>query len=68
MKMFVTDVEKALDSVVKTCDGDGSGECHVVFTRHGGTIVNVDEMGGSYTIGKTGIVKGAGEFTLFSSG
>ena len=25
-----------------------------VFTRHGGTIINVDEMKGSYTVGKAG--------------
>ena len=64
-EMLVTDVKKALSSVATTCDGDGSGECHVLFTRHGGTIVNVDAMSGSYTVGKTGVVKGAGEFTSF---
>ena len=42
-----------------------SDECHVLFTRHGGTIVNVDELRGSYTVGKTGVVKGVGELTSF---
>ena len=65
-KMLVTDVKKALKSVATTCDGDGSGECHVlIITKHGGTIVNVDAMNGSYTVGKTGVVKGAGELTSF---
>ena len=61
--MLVTDVKKALKIVATTCDGDGGGECHVLFTRQGGTIINVDGLGGSYTVGKTGIVKGAGELT-----
>ena len=30
--MLVTDVKKALKSVVTTCDGDSSGECHVLVT------------------------------------
>lgn len=64
-KLLFTDVKKALESVATTCDGDGGGECHVLFTRHGGTIINVDSLGGSYTVGKTGIVKGVGEFTAF---
>ena len=64
-KMLVTDVKKALKSVATTCDGDGSGECHVLFTKPGGTIVNVDAMSGSYTVGKTGVAKGAGELTSF---
>ena len=61
--MLVTDVKKALKSVATTCDGDGSGECRVLFTKHGGTIVNVDAMSVSYALGKTGVVKGAGELT-----
>ena len=44
-KMLVTDVKKALKSVATTCDGNGGGECHVLFTKHGGTIINVDGMG-----------------------
>ena len=32
---------------------------------HRGTIVNVDAPKGSYSIGKTGLVKGAGELTDF---
>ena len=63
--MFVTDVKKALKSVAATCDGDGGEKSHVLFTKHGGTIINVGDMGGSYTLGKTGIAKGAGEFTAF---
>ena len=37
----------------------------MLFTRHGGTIINVDVLGDPYTVGKTGIVKGAGELTAF---
>ena len=64
-RMLVTDVKKALKSVATTCDGGDNGECHVLFTRHGGTIINVGEMKGQYTVGRTGIVKGAGELTPF---
>ena len=63
--MLVTDVKKSLKPVATTCDGDGGGECHVLFTKHGETIINVDGLGGSYTVGKTGIVKCAGELTAF---
>ena len=63
--MLVTDMKKAVKSVATTCDGDIGGECHVIFTRHGGTIVNVDAKKGSYSVGKTGAVQGAGEFTDF---
>ena len=63
--MLVTDVKKALTSVATTCDGDGGGECHAISIRHGGTIVNVESMKGSHNVGKTGIVKGAGELTDF---
>ena len=63
--MLLADVKKALKSVATTCDGDGEGECHVLFTRHGGTIINVDSMRGSYSVGKTGVVKGHGELTAF---
>ena len=52
--MLVTDVKKALKSVATTCDGDDAGECHVIFTKHGGTIVNVSDMGGIYTVGRLG--------------
>ena len=38
-KMLVTDVKKALKSVATTCDGDGRGECHVLFAKHGGRFV-----------------------------
>ena len=63
--MIVTDVKKALKSVATTCDGVDTGECHVLFTRHGGTIINVDEMKGSYGVSKNGVVCGAGELTKF---
>ena len=63
--MLVTDVKKALKSVATTCDGEDSGECHVLFTKHGGTIINVESMKGQYSISKMGIVKGAGELTEF---
>ena len=63
--MLVTDLKKALKSVATTCDGDDAGECHVFFTEHGGTIVNASDMGGTYTVGKIGTVKGAGERIAF---
>ena len=63
--MLVTDVKKALKLGATTCDGDDAGECHVIFTKHGGTIVNVSETGGAYMVGKTGAVQGAGELTAF---
>jgi hypothetical protein len=64
-QMLVTDVKKALKSVATTCDGNGGGECHVLFTRHGGTIINVEEMGERYSVGKSGGVRGAGELVEF---
>ena len=64
-KMLVTDVKKALKSVATTCDGDGGGECHVLFTKHGGTIINVGDIDKPYTVGKIGAVRGAGELTAF---
>ena len=63
--MLVTDVKKAFKPIATTCDGDGGGEFHVFFTRHGGTIINVESMKGSDSIGKIGIVKRAGELTEF---
>ena len=48
--MIVTDVKKALKSVATTCDGVDTGECFVLFTRHGGTIINVDKMKGSFSV------------------
>ena len=64
--MLVTDVKKALKSIATTCDGSGGdGECHVLFTRHGGTIINVDGLTGSYSVGKKGGVKGAGNLIDF---
>ena len=64
-QMLVTDVKKALKSVATTCDGHGGDECHVLFTRHGGTIINVGAMGGKYGVNKLGAVEGAGELTGF---
>ena len=61
--MLVTGAEKALKSVATTCDGDVGGECHVIFTRHVGTIVKVDAIEGSHHVGNTGVVKGVGELT-----
>ena len=63
--MLATDVKKALKSVATTCGGDGGGECHVLFARHAGAIINVESMKGSHIPGKTGIVKGLGELTDF---
>ena len=64
-KMLVADVKKELKSVATTCDGDGGGECHVLFTRHGGTIVNVSDVDKSNIVKKVGLVRGAGELTAF---
>ena len=64
-KMLLTDVKKALKSVATTCDGEGSGECHVLFISHVWTIVNVDEINGSHTVAKTAVVKGGAELTSF---
>ena len=64
-KMLVTDVKKALKSVATTCDGDGRGECHVLFTKHGGTIINVSDVDKLYTVSKFGAVRGSGELTAF---
>ena len=64
-KMLVTDVKKALKSVATTCDGDGRGECHVLFTKHGGTIINVSDVDKPYTVSKFGAVGGSGELTAF---
>ena len=63
--MLVTDVKKALKSVATTCDGSSGGECHVLFTKHGGTIINVGDVNKPYTVTKTGAVKGAGDLTAF---
>ena len=64
--MLVTDVKKALKSIATTCDDhDGGGECHVLFTKHGGTIINVEELKGRYSVSKDGGVKGAGDLTEF---
>ena len=63
--MLVTDVKKALKSVATTCDGDGGGECHVLFIKHGGTRINVGDIDKPYTVGKIGAVRGAGELTAF---
>ena len=37
----------------------------MIFTRHGGTIVNVGELAGSYSVDKAGRIEGAGELTQF---
>ena len=64
-KMLVTDVKKALKSVATTCDGDGRGECHVLFTKHGGTIINVSDVDKLHTVSKFGAVWGSVELTAF---
>ena len=63
--MIVTDVKKALKSVATTCVGDEAGECHVLFTKHGGTIINVGDLSKSYSVDKDGGVIGAGNLTSF---
>ena len=63
--MIVTDVKKALKSVATTCDGGEAGECHVIFTKYGGTIINVDELEGKSAVDRSGRVTGAGELTHF---
>ena len=37
----------------------------MLFTRHGGTIINVDTLDQPYSVGKTGMVKGAKDLTGF---
>ena len=37
----------------------------MLFTRHGGTIINVDKLVGNYSVAKRGGVKGAGDLTEF---
>ena len=64
-KMLVSDVKKALKSVATTCDGDGGGECHVLFTKHGGTVINVFDVDKPYAVNRAGLVRGAGELTAF---
>ena len=44
---------------------DGDGECHVLFTKHGGTIISVEDLHRPYTVTKTEAVKGAGDLTTF---
>ena len=36
-----------------------------MFTRHGGTIINVGDVDKSYAVNRVGLVRGAGEFTAF---
>ena len=62
---LVTDVKKALKSVATTCDGNGGDECHVLFTRHGGMIINVGTLGDTYHVSKEGAVRVAGELVGF---
>ena len=64
-RMLFADVKKALKSVATTCDGDGGGECHVLFTRHGGSISNVGDVDKAYTVNRVALVRGAGELTAF---
>ena len=63
--MIATDVRKALKSVATTCDGKDTGECHVIFTKSGGYIVNVEDVKGHYSVGRQGTVRGAGEVVPF---
>ena len=65
--MIVTDVKKALKSIATTCDGDGTpiGECQVLFTKHGGTIISVGDVEKNYTVSRSGSIVGAGELTPF---
>ena len=37
----------------------------MLFTKHGGTIINVGDLHKPYTVSKTGAVKGAGDLTPF---
>ena len=64
--MLVTDVKKALKSIATTCDDhDGCGESHVLFTKHGGKIINVEDLKGKYSVDRVGAVTGSGELTEF---
>ena len=63
--MLVTDVKKALKSVATICDGDGRGECHMLFTKHDGTIINVSDVNKPYTVSSFGAFGKSGELTTF---
>ena len=63
--MAATDVKKALKSVATTCDGDGTGEAHVLFTKDGGKIVYVNDTDGNYTVNASGVISGARKITEF---
>ena len=63
--MAATDVKKALKSVATTCDGDEAGEAHVLFTKHGGRIIYLDETSGSYIVQASGHTTGTGRVTEF---
>ena len=55
--MTAADVQKALKSVAVTCDGDdgdGAGEAHVLFTKHGGKVIYLRGVQDKYTIDKSG--------------
>ena len=63
--MAATDVKKALKSVATTCDGDEKGEAHVLFTKHGGRIIYLDQTSGSYTVSASGHTSGTKKVTEF---
>ena len=64
-QILVIYVKKVFKSVATTCDGIGGEDCHVLFTRRGGTIRNDDAMSGSYGVSKSGAVRGTGELIGF---
>ena len=37
----------------------------MLFTKHGGTIISVEDLQGKYAVNKAGVVTGSGELTEF---
>ena len=63
--MVAGDVKKALKSIAVTCDGEETGECHVLFTRHGGRIINLGGTKDKYTVDRNGVTFGTNDVTKF---
>ena len=63
--MVAGEVKKALKSIAVTCDGDETGECHVLFTRHGGRIINLGGVKDKYTVDRAGATFGTDDVTKF---
>ena len=63
--MVAGDVKKALKSIAVTCDGVETGECHVLFTKHGGRIINLGGTKDKYTVDRNGVTFGTDDVTKF---